>query len=177
MAGNATVQRMVSKMYVVPKFEGDWFFLSNFSPSPISFKTPAGVISFATGEHAFQAAKYKAMVGTEQDKIEYIQNQFNSLIPNEAKRLGRQVKIDLSLWESIRVDCMREIVFRKFHQNETLRQRLLDTGAAMLVEGNTWGDKFWGRCDGKGYNLLGSILMECRGYWHWRSRKGEDFDG
>jgi predicted NAD-dependent protein-ADP-ribosyltransferase YbiA (DUF1768 family) len=39
------------------------------------------------------------------------------------------------------------------------------------VEGNTWGDKYWGRCldtaTGKmvGLNKLGVLLMEERGYW------------
>ena len=41
----------------------------------------------------------------------------------------------------------------------------------MLVEGNDWGDKFWGRCLDKstgkmvGLNTLGVILMEERGLW------------
>lgn len=155
-------------MYVVPKFDGEFSFLSNFSPSPISFDAGGGVLCFNTGEHAFQAAKYKAMTGTNQEKIDYIKSQWHSVKPNEAKYLGRSVKIDLQLWESIRIDCMREVVFQKFHQNVDLRKRLLETGGAMLVEGNDWGDKFWGRCDGRGYNLLGSILMECRGYWYWK---------
>lgn len=29
-------------------------------------------------------------------------------------------------------------------------------------EGNTWGDKFWGVCDGEGENHLGKLLMEVR---------------
>lgn len=31
--------------------------------------------------------------------------------------------------------------------------------------------KFWGRVDGKGYNKLGVILMEVRGYWLWQGKR------
>jgi predicted NAD-dependent protein-ADP-ribosyltransferase YbiA (DUF1768 family) len=63
---------------------------------------------------------------------------------------------------------MREIVKAKFDQHADLRQKLIETGAALLVEGNQHNDRFWGRCEGKGLNVLGSILMELRGYYFWR---------
>ena len=31
-----------------------------------------------------------------------------------------------------------------------------------LVEGNTWGDRFWGVCGGVGLNWLGRLLMQVR---------------
>jgi predicted NAD-dependent protein-ADP-ribosyltransferase YbiA (DUF1768 family) len=39
---------------------------------------------------------------------------------------------------------MEEIVYAKFSQNEDLREMLISTGKAMLKEGNTWNDVFWG---------------------------------
>ena len=57
---------------------------------------------------------------------------------------------------------MKEIVTAKFEQNELLRQRLKETGTAYLIEGNTWGDTFWGKVDSKGENHLGLILMDVR---------------
>ena len=33
---------------------------------------------------------------------------------------------------------------------------------ARLVEGNKWGDQFWGMCRGYGLNRLGGILMQIR---------------
>ena len=46
-----------------------------------------------------------------------------------------------------------------------LRQQLLDTGDAELVEGNSWNDTFWGVSarTGKGKNWLGRLLMQVRG--------------
>ena len=40
--------------------------------------------------------------------------------------------------------------------------KLLDTGDAILIEGNDWGDRYWGVCDGVGQNKLGLILMGLR---------------
>jgi predicted NAD-dependent protein-ADP-ribosyltransferase YbiA (DUF1768 family) len=41
-------------------------------------------------------------------------------------------------------------------------QKLLDTGTQTLVEGNWWGDVFWGVCKGVGSNHLGKLLMKLR---------------
>ena len=40
--------------------------------------------------------------------------------------------------------------------------RLLETGDVYLEETNTWGDVFWGVCNGKGENMLGQVLMLIR---------------
>jgi predicted NAD-dependent protein-ADP-ribosyltransferase YbiA (DUF1768 family) len=50
----------------------------------------------------------------------------------------------------------------KFSTHQELRERLLATGEAELIEGNTWNDTFWGVCKGEGQNWLGKILMEVR---------------
>jgi len=38
----------------------------------------------------------------------------------------------------------------------------LDTGKSELIEGNTWGDTFWGVSGVIGQNNLGKILMKIR---------------
>lgn len=153
---------------VIAKFDGDNFFLSNFYSSPITFSYGDDGLTFQTGEAAFQAAKVRSMVSEDPaEKLAYVKSLEAAPTPKEAKGLGRRVKIDLDHWETIKVKCMREVVFQKFQQNPELRVKLMETGHAMLVEGNTWGDKFWGRCEGKGFNILGAILMEVRGYWLW----------
>ena len=43
-----------------------------------------------------------------------------------------------------------------------LRDALLATGDAELVEGNTWGDTYWGVCGGRGRNQLGRTLTRIR---------------
>lgn len=157
-------------MHVVPQFDGEWFFLSNFYEAPTDFLMDGEKVTMPTGEHAFQAAKCHAMVDMTQKK-EYVRRVASAPTPSKAKYEGRSCRIAVDKWDHIKVDCMREVVFQKFLQHPDIRSQLLTTGDAMLVEGNTWGDKFWGRVDGKGYNKLGVILMEVRGYWLWQSRR------
>ena len=57
---------------------------------------------------------------------------------------------------------MKDIVLAKFTQNQFLKEKLLATGDAYLIEGNTWGDRVWGQVNGVGQNRLGKILMEVR---------------
>lgn len=57
---------------------------------------------------------------------------------------------------------MEDIVANKFQQNPTLMLKLLDTGDAILIDGNDWGDRYWGVCDEVGQNKLGLILMGLR---------------
>lgn len=152
---------------VIPEFTGDNFFLSNFYVSSITLDGPGGFLIFPTAEHLFQSLKHYAM--TDQSQAEaYVRKVISNPEPNWSKKMGRNVDIDVAKWDGIKNDAMRRTVWEKFRQNPELIQRLLDTGPAMLVEGNTWGDTYWGRCKGQGYNILGSILMEVRGYYHWR---------
>lgn len=81
--------------------------------------------------------------------------------PNLAKRLGRQAPIREG-WDKLKTDVMYELVRQKFRQHPQLSEQLLSTGDANLVEGNWWGDKFWGVCKGEGENHLGLILMRVR---------------
>lgn len=66
-------------------------------------------------------------------------------------------------WDSLKHAYMRGFVLEKFTKPE-LREKLLATGDALLVEGNTWGDIYWGvdMRTGKGENFLGKILMQTR---------------
>ncbi len=65
-------------------------------------------------------------------------------------------------WQGIKVDRMRDVLRAKFNQHEDLKQKLLETGDAILVEDSKT-DRFWGvgkKMNGK--NMLGVLLMEIR---------------
>lgn len=130
----------------IEQFRGEHYFLSNFFPSPVVYD---GII-FQNNEAAFQAQK--------QPEIAEV---FASLPLNKAKQTGRQVKLRPD-WESVKDTIMEEIVRAKFSQNTHLRKKLIATGNAELIEGNHWGDTYWGVCFGKGRNKLGEILMKIR---------------
>ena len=85
----------------------------------------------------------------------------------KAKRLGKTLELRPD-WEEIKVDIMEEVLRDKFSfRNVGLMLTLFKTGTEELVEGNSWGDKIWGRVfeDGewKGFNHLGILLHIIRG--------------
>ena len=71
-------------------------------------------------------------------------------------------------WEDRKLTIMHNLLVHKFNENLELIPKLLDTGGAVLVEGNTWHDNYWGmlqlpRCGGNcGRNNLGRLLMQLR---------------
>lgn len=81
--------------------------------------------------------------------------------PGQAKREGQKLALRDD-WERIKIEVMRILLFEKFLSHPDLAERLIATGEAELVEGNTWGDTYWGVCDGKGLNMLGKLLMDLR---------------
>ena len=128
----------------ISEFKGRYFFLSNFyQPS-----------FMPSGEHLFQAAK----ATTTRDYIHIL----SAPTPGQAKDRGRNVKLR-SDWEDIKDDVMADVIAIKFHE-PNLRKFLLSTGTKELIEGNTWGDKYWGVDirTGEGQNMLGQILMRHR---------------
>lgn len=135
-------------------FRGEYQFLSNFYPCRVSFYNMA----FPSVEAAFQAAKCA-------DPSE--RQRFLNLVPAEAKRLGRCVRLRED-WEQRKLTVMHNLLVHKFEENPDLRRRLLRTGSARLVEANTWHDNFWGvctcpKCKGiVGQNRLGRLLMQIR---------------
>ena len=134
----------------ISEFRDEYFFLSNFYEAPVTYRG----LQYGSNEAAFQAQKCM----TEEETV-----QFTSLRPYDAKKRGRKVRLRPD-WEEIKVEVMEEIVRAKFTQNADLRQMLLATGDAVLEEGNTWNDTFWGvhLKNGKGQNHLGKILMKVR---------------
>jgi ribA/ribD-fused uncharacterized protein len=136
---------------VIDRFAGEYAFLSNFHPLPAAI-VEHGDIRYRTVEHAFQAAKTLDL--DQRRRIAAINS------PAEAKRAGRKVALRPG-WDQIRVWVMGELLSFKFGFPQ-LFDHLLATGDAELVEGNTWGDTFWGVCQGRGENVLGHLLMAIR---------------
>lgn len=81
--------------------------------------------------------------------------------PAAAKRMGRKVVMRPD-WDTVKFDIMLDLVRRKFLGHPDLREMLLATGDEQLIEGNYWGDRVWGVCDGTGENWLGRHLMTVR---------------
>lgn len=150
----------------IDKFEGEYRFLSNFWPAVVWFD----MVEYPTVEHAYQAAKFpiNMMVGKTgmHDKIRENMT-VRELIrlaptPGMAKKYGRMWR-PRSDWDSVKLIIMENLVTQKFQRPDLIAQ-LRWTGNAELIEGNTWGDTFWGMVNGKGDNHLGKILMNIRNH-------------
>jgi len=127
----------------ITSFRNEYAFLSNFYEHD-------GRI---TAEHLFQSMKCAVPWWQL-----YILDAPN---PAEAKKRGRQAPMRED-WEDIKLRVMESILLMKFRPGSEMLTRLLSTGDAELIEGNWWGDKYWGVCDGTGFNHLGKLLMAIR---------------
>ena len=139
----------------ITDFRGQYDFLSNFYACVVEFDG----VDYPTIEHAFQAAKTHDFA-----KRRIIRN---AATPSEAKRLGRRLQ-RRDDWYDISLQVMEDLVRQKFTRYPELRQNLLETGSAMLIEGNNWNDRFYGAVWDStqevwvGENHLGRILMKIR---------------
>lgn len=136
---------------VIDSFDGEHEFLSNFYEAPFLFKAR----KVPTAEHGYQMMK-----ATDDEDQAYV---LEADTPGEAKKRGNDIDIR-SNWDNIKTITMYRVVRSKFNypQNQDLAQKLIDTGDKKLVEGNDWGDTFWGVTDDGGENQLGKILMLVR---------------
>jgi hypothetical protein len=123
-------------------------YLSNFYESKVVYKK----LAYRNAEAAFQAMKAR----NPEDRVKFV-----DLTGAEAKALGRGIPMRED-WDDVKLSVMYEVVGAKFAQNPEIAKLLVDTNDEVIIEGNTWGDTFWGMCNGKGSNHLGIILMAIR---------------
>lgn len=136
-------------MDIINKFDGEYFFLSNFYPAPITWKGKV----YPTNEHFYQA--FKTANGFHHEAIR------KAATPSLAKKYGRAVTL-INDWEHEKHTVMLLALYLKFTQHQNLLTKLLATDDIHLEEGNTWGDKVWGTVNGMGFNYLGKYLMRTR---------------
>lgn len=133
-------------------------YFSNFARYPIDINGK----TWATSEHYFQAQKFPGTAHEEEIR--------QAKSPREAADMGRgsfasrrvRSRPLRSDWEAVKDDVMREALYAKFTQHSDLKEKLLATGDAVLVE-YTRNDSYWGDGgDGSGRNMLGKLLLELR---------------
>lgn len=130
---------------------GDYGCFSNFSRHPVFLKGKR----WPTSEHYFQAQKFAGEPDEEEVR--------RANKPMLAAQMGRDRKRPLRRdWEAVKEQVMLDALRAKFTQHEELREILLGTGEAVLVE-HTANDSYWGDGgDGSGKNRLGALLMRVR---------------
>lgn len=139
---------------VIDSFSGPYTWLSNFAMIPFV----ADSVTWPSVEHAYQAGK--TLRFDLQHAIRLAKT------PRDAKRLGRKVALRDD-WEDVKDGYMAALLRTKFAA-PLLGAKLVATGRALLIEGNSWHDNYWGDCvcpkccTKAGLNKLGGLLMVVR---------------
>lgn len=142
-------------------FQGEHFFLSNFSKSPIEFEYGGRTYTMPTVENAFQGAKVLLSSLSVEEGHEVLAKVAQAT-PGESKGIGRRLPLDLKAWDASSDQMMLTALRRKFAPGSELAAKLLATGNIEIVEDNDHGDRLWGRVNGVGTNKLGVALMQVR---------------
>jgi N-glycosidase YbiA len=129
----------------------DYGWCSNFASCPILLKGRL----WPTTEHYYQAQKY---AGTATEELVRIQPS-----PMHSKQFTRDPNYPPRAdWDAVKDAVMLDALRAKFSQHDHLRDWLLATGEAELVE-HTANDAYWADAgDGSGRNMLGVLLMQVR---------------
>lgn len=130
----------------IPAFCNDKAFLSNM----FLIRMIVNGIEYSCLEAAFQSFKTTDL---EERK------RFSGISGKEAKALGRRIKLRKD-WESWKEDCMLQLLRIKFSDPDMAKALCAIEGP--IVETNTWGDTYWGVCNGVGKNRLGKLLEQVR---------------
>lgn len=143
---------------------------SNLYKRPIEFEGT----TYPTSEHAYQAGK----------ALKPAVRQWILSAPTPALAAmaahGLYVWDVVPNWAQIKFDRMRAVLRAKFDQHADLRELLLSTGSARLVEAGTVNNavnRLWGEVDGKGENMLGVMLMELRSAYAEQGSASMSADG
>lgn len=135
---------------------GPYCGLSNLHPRQVRFEG----IDYETVEHAFQVAK----AGTLQVRRWLAAAPTPELAAAAGDALTAAETVEG--WDSWQVDVMAQLLAAKFTQHRDLRELLVSTGHAKLVEWapvDTPVARFWGEYRCVGQNTLGRLLMDLRG--------------
>lgn len=129
----------------------EYGFLPNFS----RHKFRIGERIYPSSEHYYQSKKFE---GTD-----YEMPIIRASSPALAAKMGRDRKKPLRKdWILVRDQIMYEAIEAKFRQNPDIKEKLLATGDAVLIEASPI-DYYWGEgSNKKGKNKLGKLLMRLR---------------
>lgn len=134
---------------MINSFSGEYRWLSNFWPCCVILDG----MQFNSVEAAYVAAKTLCI--ETRKKIQSMDS------AGKCKKFGKSLALRGD-WEYVKIDVMRDLLSQKFAKDTDLAKKLILTGSQEIVEGNTWGDTFWGVCGGVGENNLGKLIMQIR---------------
>lgn len=134
----------------ITRFADRHRFLSNFYGCNVEYD---GIV-YPSVENAYQAAKSL----DPRDR-----RRFATFTASEAKRHGRKLPLRPD-WDAVKQTVMMACLESKFAPGTPLADKLISTHPSPLIEGNSWGDTYWGvdLRTGEGENILGKLLQTVR---------------
>lgn len=135
---------------IIDKFKGEFEFLSNRFPCEFIWEG----LKYNNAEAAFQSSKCADL-----QKRTF----FCRLSAKKAAAKGNVI-IPYEGWEDRQLEIMESVLTAKFSQIPGLMEKLVATGDARLINGNSQRETFWGvdLYSWRGENNLGKILMMIR---------------
>lgn len=164
MTQNGVGARMGTRE-VIRQFRGEHFYLSNMYPLERWIASDCGVL-VPTSKHFYMSGRFCSP--ELQREVAYATSTGERVfdLGLAAKRLAylhiENGAAQLEGWQLARIGVMARALSAKFDANYGIARALISTGDALLVEGNDWGDAFWGVNEngfGSGKNTLGILLM------------------
>lgn len=135
----------------IDSFSGKFRFLSNFWLVTVHLDG----VPYPSVEHAYQAAKFPEGHG-----LRVLIH--GAVTPAAARKIAHNNRHAMRPdYQDRKLAVMRDLLVEKFSYPH-LAEQLASTKGFDLIEGNTWGDTFWGVCNGVGENHLGRLLMRIR---------------
>ena len=133
-------------------FRGEYNWLSNFYDCTVTYDG----CEFKSVEHAYLYAKSPK----DPDWLRYCLKETASIVKRKSKSID--IRGD---WDDVKLDIMYDLLIQKFNQ-EPFKTKLIETGEQNIIEGNSWGDEYWGVNlsvqPNYGENHLGRIIMKIR---------------
>ncbi len=130
---------------------------SNFSRHPVVING----ITWKTSEHFYQAQKFASLyLNHESDDYRAV---MNAKTPGDAAAIGRDPNRKIRKdWELVKDNIMIWVLCEKVKQHQVIKEKLLSTGDAIIIEDSPT-DYYWG-CgkDNSGKNKLGILWMKIR---------------
>lgn len=130
-------------------FQGEHSIFSNFHSTQVRYNGN----TFPSSEHAYQFYRATYLGKT-------VFKYFTLIHRKKQRNLARKP----ALWDLVKLDRMKQIIYAKFSQNHRLKIELLKTSPSPLIEATH--DLFWG-C---GYTLGARVLAT--GKWHGKNHMG-----
>lgn len=137
------------------EFDNKNFWLSPYWPCEIE----VGGTVFPSVSNVINAAKFY--------RNKDLVKAFTEVTPYEAPELANTFYAEHrkdydEAYPDKQLGIMERATRSKFTQNAYLGQKLKLTGQVRIVNSNSYGDLFWGSCNGNGYNYLGLIIEKVR---------------